>query len=52
MEFWSDLSTVVKVVIVVGLLGVLVAGASLMGIGPFGPDADSAPQQQRGLQPQ
>jgi len=51
MSFWQDASAVVKGAIVVGVLGIIVAGMAFMGLPPFDAGPDEEITEERGLQP-
>ena len=51
MSFWEDASPVVKGFLVIGIIGIIVAGLAWAGVGPFDPTSDVETTQERGLQP-
>ena len=51
MSFWEDASPIVKGAIVIGIIGIIIAGLAWAGVGPFSAGADVETTQQRGLTP-
>ena len=49
MSFWSDASPIVKAAIVVGVIGIIIAGLAYLQVGPFDPYDGEQVGQTRGL---